>query len=149
MWKFLLAASILKTFTLQNRYTTMGNLNFKGSIPVKDGVVETGLRLFSFIEDGVTIVYSPEMDINGSGYDLNQAKASFYEALSEFCRYGIAKGTFFNELKRMGWKISGGKKNKKITTPPFETMLDTNKEFQDIIHNKDYTKFTERMQIPA
>lgn len=125
----------------------MGKFGFKGSIPVKDGIIETGLGLFSFVEDGVTIVYSPELDLNGSGYTLNEAKASFYEALSEFCRYGIAKGTLFSELKRMGWKISGSKNNKKLSTPPFDSMLSSNKEFQDIIHNKDYTKFTERMQI--
>ena len=127
----------------------MGKFGFTGSVPVKDGVIETGLRLFSFVEDGVTIVYSPELDLNGSGYGLNEAKASFYEALSEFCRYGVAKGTFFNELKRLGWKVSGGKKHRKITTPAFNSMLNTNEDFQDIIHNKDYTKFTERMQIPA
>lgn len=55
----------------------MAKLNFKGSIPVKDGIIETGLRLFSFVEDGVTIIYSPELDLSGYGYSFNEAKASF------------------------------------------------------------------------
>ncbi len=127
----------------------MAKLNFKGSIPVKDGVIETGLRLFSFVEDGVTIIYSPELDLSGYGYSFNEAKASFYETLSEFCKYGIAKGTLFSELKRLGWSVGGKSKNKKITSPSFDSLLKTNEEFQDIIRNKDYTKFTEKMQIPA
>ena len=89
---------------------TMPKFEFKGVVPVNNRIIETGLSLFSFIENEVTIIYSPELDINGSGYDLNEAKASFYIALSEFFRYATAKGTLFNELKRMGWKISGRKK---------------------------------------
>jgi hypothetical protein len=126
----------------------MAKLKFRGTVNVPGWNVEAKLSLLAFVEDDVTIVYSPELDLNGSGYTLNEAKASFYEGLSGFFRYTINKGTSASELKRLGWKIKGNKKNQKISSPAFAHMLKSNKEFEDIILNKDYTKFTEKVQMP-
>ena len=74
-------------------------------VNVSSGNVETGLSLISFEEDGVTILYSPALDLSGSGYSLVEAKASFWEAMSEFFRYTVNKKTLAAELKRLGWNI--------------------------------------------
>jgi hypothetical protein len=88
----------------------MAKLNFKASVPVPGGAIETGLSLLSFKEDNVVIIYSPELDLAGSGNYLNQAKASFWETVSEFFRYTANKGTLMSELQRLGWKVGGTKK---------------------------------------
>lgn len=91
----------------------MAKLNIKAKVNVPNGNVETGLSLVSFIEDGVTIIYSPALDLSGSGYDLNEAKASFWEALTEFFRYTVNKKTLLPELKRLGWSVKGGKREER------------------------------------
>jgi hypothetical protein len=126
----------------------MAKLNFKGKLTIDDQYIETGLSLLQFVEDGVVIIYSAELDLTGSGYDINEAKASFWETLSEFIRYGVKKGTLWAELKRLGWKVKGTKKNKVISSPDFKDIFDSNEEFKDIILNKDYRKFTEKVHIP-
>jgi hypothetical protein len=126
----------------------MSKLNFKGKLTVDDQYIETGLSLLQFVEDNVVIIYSAELDLTGSGYDVNEAKASFWETLSEFIRYGVKKGTLSAELKRLGWKIKGNKKNRKIISPDFNEVFNSNEEFKDIILNKDYRKFTEKVHIP-
>jgi hypothetical protein len=78
-------------------------MDFKASVPIQGGDVSAQLQVLSFIEDGVTILYAPARDLAGSGYDLNQAKASFWETVSEFLRYTTQKKTFVKELKRLGW----------------------------------------------
>jgi hypothetical protein len=128
----------------------MSKINFKASLPITGGAIETGLSLLSFKEDKVFIIYSPELDLAGSGYNLIQAKASFWETVSEFFRYTTSKGTLVAELRRLGWTVSGTKKKPKVSTPPdFDQMLRANEEFKDILYNKEYSKFTETVQIPA
>lgn len=127
----------------------MAKLNIKAKVNVPNGNVETGLSLISFIEDGVTIIYSPALDLSGSGYDLNEAKASFWEALTEFFRYTVNKKTLLPELKRLGWSVKGGKKGRKITAPDNSSLLKSNKEFEDIFNNKEFRTFNETVQIPA
>jgi len=127
----------------------MAKLNIKAKVNVPNGNVETGLSLVSFVEDGVTIIYSPALDLSGSGYDLNEAKASFWEALTEFFRYTVNKKTLLPELKKLGWIVKGGKKGKKITAPDNTSLLKTNKEFEEIFNNKEFRTFNETVQIPA
>jgi hypothetical protein len=127
----------------------MAKLNIKAKVDVTNGNIETGLSLISFIEDGVTIIYSPALDLSGSGYDLNEAKASFWEALSEFFRYTVNKKTLLPELKKMGWTVKGGTNGKKIKAPDNTALLRSNKEFEDIFNNKEFRTFNETVQIPA
>lgn len=126
----------------------MERFNLKGRVTVPGGNIDVGLILLSFMDGNVNIVYCAELDLSGSGYDFNEAKASFWEALSEFIRYGMSKGTLWKELKRLGWKIKGGKKNTRVSAPQFQEMMDNNEEFKDIILNRDFQKITERVQLP-
>ena len=86
----------------------MENIGFKGSVATPIGHLAVQLQILSFEEDGVTIMYAPALDLSGSGYDSNQAKASFWETVSEFFIYTVQKKTLAKELKRMGWKVKGG-----------------------------------------
>lgn len=93
-------------------------------------------------------MYAPALDIVGSGYDSNQAKASFWETVSEFFRYTTQKKTLAKELKRLGWKVRGGKKKMKITAPDFADLYESNEELQDIITNKNYSSHKEVLELP-
>ena len=69
------------------------------------------VSLISFKDNDSFIVYSPELEVYGYGDDLNEAVNSFNITLEEFLRYTVNKGSFQDELTRMGWKII--KKSKK------------------------------------
>lgn len=127
----------------------MAKLGLKAKLSVEKGEVEAGLQLIAFEEDGVTILYSPALDLSGSGYSLNEAKASFWETLSEFFRYTTNKKTLSVELKRLGWNVKGSKLNRKVIAPDFSTLLKQNKEFEEIVTNREFRKFNETVQIPV
>lgn len=127
----------------------MAKLSLKAKLSVEKGEVEAGLQLIAFEEDGVTILYSPALDLSGSGYSLNEAKASFWETLSEFFRYTTNKKTLSEELKRLGWNVKGSKLNRKVIAPDFSTLLKQNKEFEEIVTNREFRKFNETVQIPV
>jgi hypothetical protein len=127
----------------------MENMNFKGSVPTQVGDISAQLQVLSFIEDGVIILYAPALDLVGSGYDINQAKASFWETVSEFLRYTTQKKTLIKELKRLGWQVKGGKKRPKISAPAFSHLYESNEEFQDIITNRNYSSSQEVVHLPS
>jgi hypothetical protein len=70
-----------------------------------------GLSLVEFIEDGVTIIYSPSLDLSGYGYDPDEARTSFDASLKEFFRFTKENGNLYNVLKGLGWSIQGSKEN--------------------------------------
>jgi hypothetical protein len=127
----------------------MSTMKFSGKIPIVNGQVKTNLQLLTFEEDGVLILYAPALDVLGSGYDFTQAKASFYETLSEFFRYTTNKKTLISELKRLGWSMKGKSTHLSIHAPDFNKMYKSNEQLQDIIDNKSYHSFREDVEIPV
>jgi hypothetical protein len=105
---------------------------------------EFNLSLFQFEDDGVTIVYSPALDLSGYGNDDKEARNSFKEALQEFLRYSLNKGTFLKELKRLGWMIT----KKKSNAPKLENMLSENDYLADIFEHKEFRKYNSKVRMP-
>jgi hypothetical protein len=126
----------------------MAKIGIKASFRGNKKYIETNLSLLSFVDDGVNIVYSPALDLSGYGYTENEARKSFEEALNEFFRYTTNKVTLLKELKRLGWKISGGKKKPKIVSPDFSYMISENEDLQKLYNEKEFTKFNEKVKIP-
>ena len=126
----------------------MSNLNIKGTYKTGKKKVDADISLISFTEDGAVIIYAPALDLSACGTDIQDAKNSFTIALEEFFRYTVNKNTLLGELQKLGWKIKGGKKHPKLSAPDFSTLLNENKTFEDIVENKEFQKFTERVRIP-
>lgn len=116
---------------------------------VNDHGYKIELSLLSFKEGELMVIYFPALDLFGYGQTKNEAKKSFEITLEEFINYTISKGTFEMELKRLGWNITGGVKNKKISAPGLEKLLRENELFNDIFNNKEYHKFEKSLLIPA
>ena len=73
--------------------------------------VKVNTSVIIFEEDGAQIVYCPALDVSGYGNDEAEAYESFKIVLHEFIHYSINKGTFYEELKRMGWQATKFKTN--------------------------------------
>ncbi|MBN1187729.1 MAG: hypothetical protein JXB49_35980 [Bacteroidales bacterium] len=127
----------------------MPDLLFEGNFANSNARVEVGLSIIAFTEDNNYIVYSPALDISGYGNNEAEAKRSFEITLEEFFKYTINKGTFESELKRLGWKLSGKKNNRKYKQPFLDQLFRDNHYLSEIIRDKEFKKYDQKIKFPA
>lgn len=125
----------------------MADLHFKADINASSTNYIVGLSLVEFEEDGVTIIYSPALDLSGYGMDSQEAKESFDEAFKEFFRYTQTKKTFDKVLKELGWKLKGQKHNKRYSPPKNSDLIIKNELFNTIVNKGAYKVRTEPIQF--
>ncbi len=77
--------------------------------------LKISIELFIWEEDGDHYVYSPALDLIGSGDSEEEAKESFRIVLEEYVRYTHNKGTLFDDLEDHGWFIN--RKKRKVKAP--------------------------------
>jgi len=94
--------------------------------------VKAYLELYSFVDDGVYIVYCPALDLSGYGYSIEEAKKSFSEVFKQHITYCINKNTLYEDLLKHGWNVRG-KKSRDIKAPKLEDLLKKNEAFRDIL----------------
>lgn len=124
----------------------MAKIQFKGSIKDTRNIHQFELSLFSFIDEGVRIIYSPALDLSGYGKTIAEAKVSFELTLEEFVRYTSNKNSLQKELKRLGWEIK--KKSKPYSAPELSLMLQKNDYLANIFETKDFKKYNETVALP-
>lgn len=97
------------------------------------------IRLVQFTtEEGVEVVYAPALEVYGYGNNSDEARASFDTSIDEFIHHTNEIGTFEKELERLGWKIQGRKKSRKLQAPIFSDLLINNQNLAEIINNRDF-----------
>lgn len=123
------------------------NLHF--SVSLKDehsNQVDCRLTVTTFEEEGIHFYYAPALDLTGYGKTDEEAQKSFDITLEQFVNYGLHKKTLFNELKKLGWKVS----KKSVSKPPsLVDMIYKNEYLADIFEEKQYTKFDQKVSLPA
>jgi len=122
------------------------NMKYKGSFIHQKASGRLQLSLVAFVgDDSNYFVYCPALDLTGYGHNEDEAKISFEQTLKMYMNYTINKETFVDDLKAHGWIF----KNKKhIASPPFSDMLKSNKEFENIVEKRNFTKYTHELEIP-
>ena len=125
----------------------MANLGFQGTWGNSGVKIKVMVDLISFEEAENVIYYCPAFDLSGYGNSENEAKLSFEVVLGEFFKYTLNKGTFLNELKKMGWKLTKSKR-KPMTPPNLESLLRDNENFSNIFNTHDFKKFTQGIDMP-
>lgn len=128
----------------------MKNLNFSGQLTSNQSNFDVFVNLFQFEEDGNTIIYSPAFDLSGYGKTESDAKESFQTVLSEFISYTVNKNTIVQELKRLGWNVKGSDlKGKSFKTPGLSDLIQKNGYLQEILNEKEFTKFDHTVSVPC
>lgn len=107
---------------------------------------EITISLIEFQDDDNFIVYSPSLDVSGYGSTLLEARKSFNLALEEFLRYTFNKGTFLEELKRLGWIVD--KKGKKVHQPHLDVLLRDREYLSQIVREKEFSRVNSSYSIP-
>ncbi len=126
----------------------MENLFFEGQLNTNKGEVNAKLEMYMFVEDGAYIVYCPALDLSAYGDTEEEARKAFEKTFEMHFSYCLNKKTLFDDLKKHGWIIKS-KKKCRVKAPSFDDMLRNNNSFRDIVHNKDYQKFSKDIEIPA
>ena len=110
--------------------------------------VKVNTSVIIFEEDGSQIVYCPALDVSGYGNDEAEAYESFKIVLHEFIHYSINKGTFYEELKRMGWQVRKSK-TKPILPPSMSHILSNNDNFSRIFNTFPFRKVNTTLEMPV
>lgn len=126
----------------------MAKLHLRADLGMGDGKYHVGLSLVEFIEDDVTIIYSPALDLSGYGKSEDEAKKSFSIAMDEFFKYTLNKNTFDKVLKELGWSIKGSKKNPKFNPPKDSDLVSSNSLYNEIVNNKTYKVSRQEVTFP-
>ncbi|MCB5252254.1 MAG: hypothetical protein LHW51_04680 [Candidatus Cloacimonetes bacterium] len=127
--------------------SAMADLIFTGELRTSKAGVKAKLDLYSFIDEGVYIVYCPALDLSGYGHSIEDAKESFSEVFQQHITYCINKNTLHEDLLNHGWNVRG-KKSKDIKAPKLEELLKKNEAFRDVL-NKDYSKFNTEIEFAS
>jgi hypothetical protein len=129
----------------------MEDLAFNATYKSITGIVEIGLNLFQFKEDGIQFIYSPDLDLTGYGKTIRKARRSFEESLAEFITYTIRKKTLDKELKKHGWTLIRPRRQrpKSYSPPDLASLLRDNEYLTDIFNNKDFSRTRESFNVPA
>ena len=111
----------------------------------KGNKVKFKLTVITFQEDGVFFYYTPALDLTGYGKTVDEAKESFSITLEQFLTYSTNKNTLFNELKKLGWKVS----KKSVSKPPsLIDMINKNDYLATIFEEKQYSKIDQTISLP-
>ena len=98
--------------------------------------------MYLFEDSDTHIAYSPALDLSGYGTSEKDALDSFSIVLREYISYGIEKHTLVKDLRAHGWKVRSIKQ-RKMSAPSFDNLLNSNDTFREILLNKEYRKVSE------
>jgi hypothetical protein len=118
----------------------------QGKYGDKRSELNVRLSLIQFEEDGVHFVYSPALDLTGYGKSETEAMESYGMAMEEFLRYTTHKNTLKDELKRLGWSVTG---KKKLAAPSLPELIRQRDYLVEIFTEKEYRKSDENFRLPA
>ncbi len=104
--------------------------------------IKVSLDVYLFREGESFIAYSPALDLSGYGLSEDEAKDSFSIVIEQYISYGLSNHTLIKDLREHGWKVRSFKQ-RNMTAPSFDMLLNRNEFFRDILQNKEYRKVSE------
>ena len=123
------------------------NKKVAGSFKTPTVKVDFRFDVVEYEENGLTVIYSPALDLFGYGKTAKKAQESFTLTLEEYLRYTTNKNTFFADLRQHGWKVEKKKQNIKVNPPSFDKIVSGNEQFQEIFNHKDFKKFNINREV--
>lgn len=110
--------------------------------------VRVTLDVYLFMDEDAYIAYAPSLDLSGYGETEEEAMKSFSIVIEEYISYGLSRRTLIKDLKAHGWKVKSFRQ-RKLSAPSFDTLIQSNDMFRDILTNKDYRKVSEPFPIAS
>lgn len=111
------------------------------------GNAQIRLALYSYIDEGVHVVYAPALDVFGYGEAEHMALQSFETTLNEYLTYVAQHNTLEKDLRKYGWTLNTQKGL--YNAPPLHELLLRDETFYEIVNNRSYRKFDRTVHLPA
>ena len=123
----------------------MGNNRRNNTIQVDNNRFRFDVDVYIFKEGEHLTAYCPSLDLATTGTDFQDAVKNFYECLQLHMECCMEMGTFEEDLKEHGWKVS----EKKIVPPSFRTQL-RNRQLSGLLQsNTNYERISAPVRIAA
>lgn len=114
----------------------------KNKITNQGESIRVTLDVYLFKEEDSYIAYSPALDLSGYGNSEEEAKQSFGIVIEQYITYGLSTRSLVKDLREHGWKVKSFRQ-RKMSAPSFDMLLNRNETFRDILQNKEYRKVSE------
>ncbi len=125
----------------------MAKGKFSGQFSGDKHIIEVGLEVLTWEEDGVHFVYAPSLDLTGYDNTKEGAKLSFENTLKDTLVYMERKKSLFDELERLGWTVN--RKKKRVNSPDLEELMKDNSEIESILNRPDVMKESHNVELVA
>jgi hypothetical protein len=110
-------------------------------------LMEIEIEILRFVENGVTFIYVPALDIQGYGYSIDEAESSLGIHIAEFVNQNVQNDTLIKELMSLGWRIRGTSFSEN-DVPTLSELAGMHKHVAEIIATKDYATTTLIISLP-
>lgn len=115
------------------------------TIEINSDKLRCSVDVYIFKEEDHMTAYCPSLDLATTGTDFQDAVKNFYECLQLHVECCLEMGTFEEDLKEHGWKIS----EKRIAPPPFRTQL-KNRQLSGLLQSSiNYERISAPLRIAA
>ena len=115
------------------------------TMPIKEGqMIYASMELYSFVENGINIVYCPALDLSAAGKTLTDARREFEQIFKMHIEDCVENGTLREDLLAHGWK----QKRSVLNAPKATSVLSRNPMLRDIVNNRNYRKDTRSIVLP-
>lgn len=125
----------------------MAKGKFEGQFASDKHIIQVGLEILTWEEDGVYFVYAPSLDLTGYNSTKEGAKKSFEDTLDDTLLYMERKSSLFDELERLGWTVN--RKKMRVNSPDIEELMRDNSEIRDILNRPDVQKESHNVELVA
>ena len=123
----------------------MENKNSNNTIEIDNDTFRFNVDVYIFKEEDHLTAYCPSLDLATTGTDFQDALKNFYECLQLHVECCMEMGTFEEDLKEHGWRVS----QKRLVPPSFLTQLKRPQLSELMRSNTNYERISAPVRIAA
>ena len=123
----------------------MENKRRNNTIEIAKDKFRFDVDVYIFREEEHMTAYCPSLDLATTGTDFQDAVKNFYECLQLHVECSMEMGTFEEDLKEHGWKVS----SKRVVPPSFRTQLKSPQLSELMQSNTNFERISAPVRIAA
>ena len=123
----------------------MENKHSNNTIEIDNDMFRFNVDVYIFKEEDHLTAYCPSLDLATTGTDFQDALKNFYECLQLHVECCMEMGTFEEDLKEHGWRVS----QKRLVPPSFLTQLKRPQLSELMRSNTNYERISAPVRIAA
>ena len=123
----------------------MNKQRVKNTIEIENDRFRFDVDVYLFKEGDHLTAYCPSLDLATTGSDFQDAVKNFYECLQLHVECCLEMGTFEEDMREHGWKVS----EKRLVPPSFSTQLKRPQLSALMKSNTNYERISAPVRIAA